>query len=79
MLPTIRTMALATAVGLLAPPAVWSQGEAKPAPEEQTGLKAGTRAPKFTLEDQEGRERSLDEFLKKDKKVALVFYRSADW
>jgi hypothetical protein len=79
MLPTIRTVALAAAVALLAPSAVRSQGEAKPAPEKQTGLKAGTRAPKFTLKDQGGRERSLDEFLKKDKKVALVFYRSADW
>ena len=55
-----------------------SQGKGKPAPEEQTGLKVGAKAPKFTLKDQEGKERSLDEFLKKGK-VALVFYRSADW
>ena len=47
-------------------------------PEEQTGLKVGEKAPGFTLKDQEGKERSLDEFLKKGK-VALVFYRSADW
>ncbi len=52
------------------------QGEARA--EEQTGLKVGAKAPKFTLKDQEGKERSLDEFLKKGK-VALVFYRSADW
>jgi cytochrome oxidase Cu insertion factor (SCO1/SenC/PrrC family) len=66
------------AVLLMAAPAAWSQGQAKPAPEEQTGLKVGEPAPKFTLKDQEGRQRSLDEFLQKGK-VALVFYRSADW
>jgi cytochrome oxidase Cu insertion factor (SCO1/SenC/PrrC family) len=79
MKSVIRTIALAATVALLAPPTAWSQEKAKPAPEEQTGLKAGTKAPKFTLADQEGRERSLDEFLKKGTKVALVFYRSADW
>ena len=47
-------------------------------PEEQPGLKVGEKAPSFTLKDQEGKERSLDDFLKKGK-VALVFYRSADW
>ena len=45
---------------------------------EKTGLKIGTKATAFTLNDQAGKERSLDEFLKKDK-VALVFYRSASW
>jgi thiol-disulfide isomerase/thioredoxin len=38
----------------------------------------GANAPKFTLKDQKGEERSLDEFVKRGK-VALVFYRSADW
>jgi cytochrome oxidase Cu insertion factor (SCO1/SenC/PrrC family) len=71
-------MALSAAVVLLAPPTAWSQGKGKPAPEEQTGLKVGAKAPRFTLRDQEGKERSLDEFLKKGK-VALVFFRSADW
>ena len=78
MLSPIRSMALAAAVVLLAAPTAWSQGQGKPAPEEQTGLKVGEKAPKFTLKDQEGKERSLDELLKKGK-VALVFYRSADW
>lgn len=50
----------------------------KPAPEGMTGLKVGSTAPKFTLKDQQGKERSLDELLKQGK-VALVFYRSADW
>jgi cytochrome oxidase Cu insertion factor (SCO1/SenC/PrrC family) len=74
----IRSFPLAFAVSFLAAPTCWAQGTAKPAPEEQTGLKVGTKAPTFTLKDQEGKERTLDEFLKKGK-VALVFYRSADW
>ena len=45
---------------------------------EQPGLKVGETAPRFTLKDQEGKARSLHEFLRKGK-VALVFYRSADW
>jgi cytochrome oxidase Cu insertion factor (SCO1/SenC/PrrC family) len=75
----IQLMALAAALLLVAPTA-WSQtnAKAKPEPEEQTGVKVGEKAPKFTLKDQEGKERTLDEFLGKGK-VALVFYRSADW
>jgi len=46
--------------------------------EEKTGLKVGAKAPAFTLTDQNGKERTLEEFLKKGK-VALVFYRSAGW
>jgi cytochrome oxidase Cu insertion factor (SCO1/SenC/PrrC family) len=63
---------------LLAAPTAWSQVKGKPAPEDQTGLKVGAKAPTFTLKDQTGKDRSLDELLKKGK-VALVFYRSADW
>jgi cytochrome oxidase Cu insertion factor (SCO1/SenC/PrrC family) len=48
------------------------------APEEKTGLKVGTKAPAFTLKDQAGKDRTLDEFVKQGK-VALVFYRSASW
>ena len=48
------------------------------ADQEKTGLQVGTRAPTFTLKDQNGKTRTLDEFLKKGK-VALVFYRSAGW
>jgi cytochrome oxidase Cu insertion factor (SCO1/SenC/PrrC family) len=47
-------------------------------PEAKTGLKVGAKAPVFKLMDQNGKERGLDEFLKKGK-VALVFYRSASW
>ena len=78
MFSPIRAMTFAATVVLVAAPAAWSQGKGKPAPEEQTGVKVGEKAPKFTLKDQEGKERSLDDFLKKGK-VALVFYRSADW
>ncbi|QDV32551.1 thioredoxin domain-containing protein [Tautonia plasticadhaerens] len=46
---------------------------------EETGLAVGSQAPRFTLSDQSGERRSLDEFLGEGKKVALVFYRSADW
>ena len=74
----IRSMTLAAAVVVLAAPTAWSQGKGKPAPDEQTGLKVGAKAPSFTLKDQVGKERSLDQLLKKGK-VALVFYRSADW
>ena len=49
------------------------QGEARA--EEQIGLHVGEKAPMFILKDQEGKDRSLDEFLGEGK-VALVFYRS---
>jgi cytochrome oxidase Cu insertion factor (SCO1/SenC/PrrC family) len=80
MLTPIRSVLLAAAVVLLAAPTVYSQskGKGKPASEEQTGLKVGETAPWFTLKDQEGAEHSLDQLLKKGK-IALVFYRSADW
>jgi cytochrome oxidase Cu insertion factor (SCO1/SenC/PrrC family) len=74
----VRPIALVLAISLLFAADLRAQGEGKPAPEELTGLKVGEPAPKFTLKDQEGRERSVDEFLSKGK-VALVFYRSADW
>ena len=72
----IRSVALALA--LLAALNVQVKAQGKPAPEELTGLKVGAKAPSFSLKDQQGKERSLDEFLGKGK-VALVFYRSADW
>jgi cytochrome oxidase Cu insertion factor (SCO1/SenC/PrrC family) len=75
MASPIRSMALVLAFSLLSAPSLRAQGKGKPAREGQTGLEVGKKAPKFTLKDQEGNERSLDEFLK----VALVFYHSADW
>jgi cytochrome oxidase Cu insertion factor (SCO1/SenC/PrrC family) len=47
-------------------------------PAEKTGLAVGEKAPAFRLKDQNGQERTLNEFTKKGK-VALVFYRSAGW
>ncbi len=47
-------------------------------PEDKTGLPVEAKAPAFSLKDQNGKERTLEEFLKKGK-VALVFYRSAGW
>jgi peroxiredoxin len=46
--------------------------------DDKTGLKVGTKAPAFTLKDQNGKERSLKEFHKKGT-LALVFFRSAEW
>jgi cytochrome oxidase Cu insertion factor (SCO1/SenC/PrrC family) len=74
----IRTITLAAAVALLTGASASAQGQARPTPSAQTGLQVGAKAPGFTLKDQNGAERSLDEFLGKGK-VALVFYRSADW
>jgi hypothetical protein len=47
-------------------------------PSAQASLTVGQPAPKFTLKDQAGKERSLDEYLGKGT-VALTFHRSADW
>ena len=79
MKSVIRMTTVAAAVLILAPPCAWSQQpKGKSASEEQSGLKAGASAPKFTLKDQDGKDRTLDEFVAKGN-VALVFYRSADW
>ena len=74
----IRSMALVGAFALLAAPDLRAQGQGKTAPHQATGLSLGEKAPGFVLKDQEGQPRSLDELLRKGK-VALVFYRSADW
>jgi cytochrome oxidase Cu insertion factor (SCO1/SenC/PrrC family) len=74
-MPLIRTALFASGLllGTLA-----ASDKADDAREAKTGLKVGTKAPAFTLKDQNGKERSLDEFLKKGT-VAVVFYRSASW
>lgn len=55
------------------------QSDLKPAGDEASpGLAIGTEAPKFDLPDQYGETKSLVELLKTSR-VALVFYRSADW
>src|ERR1041385_1901876 len=51
---------------------------AEVASAENTGLRIGQVAPAFSLQDQNGKESSLDALLKKGP-VPLVFFRSADW
>ncbi len=51
---------------------------AAPASPDKTGVAVGQKAAGFTLKDQNDREVSLAELLKKGP-VALVFFRSADW
>lgn len=41
-------------------------------------LKNGSKAPSFTLKDQNGQDQSLDAMLKNGK-VAVIFHRSAHW
>jgi cytochrome oxidase Cu insertion factor (SCO1/SenC/PrrC family) len=53
-------------------------GSATAKADETPGLKIGEQAPDFSLEDQNGGEKTLAALLKKGN-VALVFYRSADW
>ncbi len=44
------------------------------------GIPTGAKAPSFSLVDQNGKKWSLADLSgPKKKKVALVFYRSADW
>jgi cytochrome oxidase Cu insertion factor (SCO1/SenC/PrrC family) len=71
-------MAVVLGLAIVAVPSLGAGQEGKPAPEANTGLAVGEPAPRFTLKDQAGNERSLDNFLKKGK-LALVFFRSADW
>ena len=74
-----RALAMAATLAALVAPLLGAQQEkGKPAPEAMTGMKVGEKAPSFTLKDQDGKDRSLDELLKEGK-VALVFTRSADW
>ena len=65
------TIVLAGVLCLGVLPGSTSAGEDDPA-------SVGAKAPSFKLKDQNGKERSLDELLKKGN-VALVFYRSASW
>jgi peroxiredoxin len=46
---------------------------------EEVGLEVGDIAPSFQLVNQDGKELSLAELTAKHDKVALTFFRSADW
>ena len=61
-----------------AEPSVEEPADSEPVMEGNAGLATGQKAPAFKLKDQTGTERTLDEYLENGK-VALVFYRSADW
>jgi cytochrome oxidase Cu insertion factor (SCO1/SenC/PrrC family) len=80
MLTMARTfpglLALALLLGASSPGR--TLGQAPKAAEDKTGIPIGTKAPRFQLKDQSGKERSLDDFVKNGK-VALIFYRSASW
>lgn len=57
-----------------------SAGSAVQAAENSgPGIAVGSKAPEFSLVDQTGKKHTLGSFLEQQKKVALVFYRSADW
>ena len=71
----MRVSLLTSLIIALAATAVWA---ADPPIEGKTGLKVGEKAPAFKLNDQNGKERTLEEFTKKGM-VALVFHRSAGW
>jgi len=46
---------------------------------DDVGLDVGEKAPAFQLRDQDGKEVSLSDLTSNHDKVALAFYRSADW
>jgi hypothetical protein len=62
---------------LLAPRAALAVDVKQP-PADKTGIPVGEKAPKFTLKDQDDKERTLDEFIKKGM-TAVVFTRSLGW
>ncbi len=81
MIFTRQWSALVVATGAilsLASPDTHAQQPTKAEAKSHEGLEVGSAAPKFTLMDQDGTERSLDQIIKKGK-VSLVFTRSADW
>ena len=55
-----------------------SESAPESAPERTSRIAVGDVAPDFRLQDQTGAERSLKDLVAGGK-VALVFYRSADW
>lgn len=75
MKPSImRIVAAVILSGLGAATAVGEEKNAGP------GIPVGAKPPSFSLADQNGKKRTLAEVSgPQKKKVALVFYRSADW
>lgn len=75
MKPSImRIVAAVLLSGLGAATAVGAEKNAGP------GILVGAKSPSFSLADQNGKDRSFADISGPQKrKVALVFYRSADW
>lgn len=71
---SIRSVLLA--LGLLAVPFAGLAQHHPTAPDHP--LKVGSKAPEFTLKDQNGNDQSLAAMLQSGK-VAVIFHRSADW
>ena len=64
----MRTWLFAIAAGVIASSSIAAE----------VGLPVGATAPDFSLQDQHGQTHKLSELAKRSK-VALVFFRSADW
>ncbi len=47
--------------------------------QQAPGIAVGEKAPSLNLVDQHGQLTDLDRLLKKDRMLAIVFHRSADW
>ena len=69
---------MALAVLLAAVVATSAFAQAKEAPAEMTGINVGEKAPDFTLTGHDGNEYVLSDLVKKGK-VAVMFFRSANW
>ena len=65
-------LCVAITIACAMPAAAFADGKEGP------GLKVGKKAPTFKLNDQHGKPLASAKLLGEEK-VALVFYRSADW
>jgi cytochrome oxidase Cu insertion factor (SCO1/SenC/PrrC family) len=75
----MRLSLIAICVLAAAPlPRANAQPQSEQNDKKEVGIKVGEMAPVFKLKAQDGKPVALKELLKKDK-VALVFFRSADW
>lgn len=73
-----RSLTMTTCLTVVLIVCAVAQAQREEKKKEEVGIKVGEKAPEFKLKDQDGKEVALKDLLKEDK-VALVFYRSADW
>ncbi len=71
-----RSVSEVLAIALVA---VLSMAGGRAIAADAPGIAVGAKAPAIELKDQNGKKQTLGTFLGQQKKVALVFYRSADW